>query len=124
MASSSRALAVLGFAAAAALLAAPAIAGDAKKGAVIAKRWCASCHVVSRDQATAVADAPSFYDVAQRRTDRKQLSNFLVDPHPPMPDMHLSRREIDDIVTYIRSLDPRPQPPEEKDKDDEQPRRG
>jgi mono/diheme cytochrome c family protein len=124
MASSSRALAVLGLAAAAALLAAPAIAGDAKKGAVIAKRWCASCHVVSRDQATAVADAPSFYDVAQRRTDRKQLSNFLVDPHPPMPDMHLSRREIDDIVTYIRSLDPRPQPPEEKDKDDEQPRRG
>ncbi|WP_457798405.1 c-type cytochrome [Methylocystis sp. S23] len=124
MASTSRAPILLGLAAAACFAAAPAHAGDAKKGAVIAKRWCASCHVVEKDQTTAVADAPSFHDIAQRRTDRKQIANFLVDPHPPMPDMHLSRREIDDITTYIRSLDPRPQPPEQKDKDEEQPKRG
>jgi mono/diheme cytochrome c family protein len=102
----------------------PAGAGEAQKGAVIAKRWCASCHVVSKDQTSAVADAPSFFDIAQRRTDRKALSNFLVDPHPPMPDMHLSRREIDDIVTYIRSLDPRPQPSEPEEKDEELPKKG
>jgi mono/diheme cytochrome c family protein len=107
-----------------ALAASPAAAGEAQKGAVIAKRWCASCHVVAKDQTSAVADAPSFFDIAQRRTDRKALSNFLVDPHPPMPDMHLSRKEIDDIVTYIRSLDPRPQPPEPEGKDEEQPRKG
>jgi len=100
-------------------------AGEAQKGAVIAKRWCASCHVVSKDQASADADAPTFFDIAQRRTDKKQIANFLVDPHPPMPDMHLSRKEIDDIATYIRSLDPRPQPRGEPEgKDDEQPRKG
>jgi mono/diheme cytochrome c family protein len=108
----------------AALAASPAGAGEAQKGAVIAKRWCASCHVVSKDQTSAVADAPSFFDIALRRTDRKALSNFLVDPHPPMPDMHLSRREIDDIVAYIRSLDPRPQPAEPEGKDEEQPKKG
>ncbi|QGM97162.1 c-type cytochrome [Methylocystis parvus] len=124
MASSSRAPILLGLAAIAAMVAAPAQAGDAKKGAVIAKRWCASCHVVSSDQTSAVADAPSFYDIAQRRTDKKQIANFLVDPHPPMPDMHLSRKEIDDITTYIRSLDPRPQPQEPDGKDDVQPKRG
>jgi mono/diheme cytochrome c family protein len=95
--------------------AAPATAGDAagnaNHGGVIAKRWCAACHVVASDQTSANADAPSFFDIALRRTNRKQLSNFLVDPHPPMPNMHLSRKEIDDIVSYIRGLDKRPRPP-------------
>ncbi len=124
MASRSRATILLSLAGAAGLAAAPACAGDAQKGAVIAKRWCASCHVVSKDQTSANADAPSFFDIAQRRTDRKQLGNFLVDPHPPMPDMHLSRKEIDDIVAYIRSLDPRPQPKEPEGKDEELPKKG
>lgn len=103
--------------------AAPAFAGDAKRGETIAKRWCASCHVVSAAQTSASADAPSFAEVAQRK-DKRQITNFLIAPHPPMPDMHLSRKEIDDISTYIRSLDPRPAPPEQKDKDDEQPKKG
>lgn len=120
MAFTTRAAALLVFA----MAASSAGAGEAQKGAVIAKRWCASCHVVSKDQTSAVADAPSFFDIAQRRTDRKALSNFLVDPHPPMPNMHLSRREIDDIVTYIRSLDPRPQPAEPEGKDQELPKKG
>lgn len=90
-----------------------ASAGDVRQGATIAKRWCAACHVVDASQTSAFADAPSFSDIAMRRTDRKQLANFLANPHPPMPDMHLSRKEIDDIVAYIRSLDPRPAPPGE-----------
>ncbi len=100
-------------------------AGEAQRGELIAKRWCASCHVVAPDQTSASADAPSFSDIARRRTDKKKLGHFLMDPHPPMPDMHLSRKEIDDIVSYIRSLDPRPQPPAEPDgKDKELPKNG
>lgn len=100
-------------------------AGDARQGATIARRWCAACHVVDPDQLSAFADAPSFSDIALRRTDRRQLANFLANPHPPMPDMHLSRKEIDDIVTYIRSLDPRPAPPgEQEGKDAPLPGRG
>lgn len=87
-----------------------ALAADAKRGKTIATRWCSACHVVASDQKSASADAPSFADIAKRRTDPKALANFLVDPHPKMPDMHLSRGEIDDIVAYIRSLDPRPAP--------------
>ncbi|HEY8160902.1 MAG: c-type cytochrome [Methylocystis sp.] len=124
MVSYSRAGTHLSCAVVAALFAAPAFGGDAQKGAIIAKRWCASCHVVSQDQTSAVADAPSFFEIARRRTDKKQIGNFLVAPHPPMPDMHLTRREIDDITTYIRSLDPRPQPPEQREKDEEPPRKG
>ncbi|MFM8647552.1 MAG: c-type cytochrome [Methylocystis sp.] len=96
----------------------PSWAGDVRHGEIIAQRWCAACHVVVPDQSGAWADAPSFSDIARRRVDKDALAHFLIDPHPPMPDMHLSRQEIDDIVSYIRSLDPRPAPksdPEEKD---------
>ena len=108
----------------AASFAAPGLAGDARHGAVIAKRWCAACHVVSSDQTSASADAPSFADIARRRPDKKEIAQFLIEPHPPMPNMHLSRKEIDDIVTYIRSLDPRPQPPALEEKDEELPKKG
>ncbi|NBS35202.1 MAG: cytochrome c [Methylocystaceae bacterium] len=96
----------------------PSWAGDLRHGKTIAQRWCAACHVVVPEQSAAWADAPSFSDIARRRADKEALARFLIDPHPPMPDMHLSRQEIDDIVSYIRSLDPRPAPssdPEEKD---------
>lgn len=94
---------------------APACAADAKHGAVIAKRWCAACHVVASDQQSASADVPPFADIARRR-DPRDLAVFLADPHPKMPDMNLSRGEIDDIVAYIRSLDPRSAPPGEPER--------
>ena len=80
--------------------------------------------MVSNEQTSANADAPSFADIATRRPDKKEIANFLIDPHPPMPNMSLSRKEIDDITTYIRSLDPRPQQKEPDGKDEERPKNG
>ncbi len=106
-------------------LSASAFAADAEHGKTIAKRWCAACHVVAGDQKSASADVPPFADIALRRADPKALANFLADPHPKMPDMHLSRREIDDIVAYIRSLDPRPAAPREPESEkQERPKNG
>ena len=79
--------------------------GDVVRGASIAKRWCVNCHVVSADQKSAKVDVPTFADIARRRPDDHALSNFLLDPHPPMPNLSLTRQEIDDVVAYIRSLD-------------------
>ena len=91
--------------------------GDAARGAAIAKRWCVNCHVVSADQTSAKVDVPTFADIARRRPDDRALSSFLVKPHPPMPDLSLTRQEIDDVVAYIRSLDPNapPAPPVKKE---------
>jgi mono/diheme cytochrome c family protein len=95
----------------------PASAGGvAQHGESIAKRWCVNCHVVSADQKSAKVDVPTFADIARRRPDDRALSNFLLDPHPPMPNLSLSRQEIDDVVSYIRSLDPHaPASPPAKD---------
>lgn len=88
----------------------PAAAIDVPHGKIIAQRWCAECHLVSPDQTRAKADAPSFADVASRKTSR-EISAFLTDPHPRMPDMTLSRDEIADLVGYIKSLGLGPEEP-------------
>jgi len=82
----------------------PACAADAGHGLALAKRWCAACHVVSSDQREANADAPPFATIARSNFDAKSLSYFLLDPHPKMPELPLSRYAADDIAAYIESL--------------------
>jgi mono/diheme cytochrome c family protein len=80
-------------------------AADAAHGLDLAKRWCASCHIVSPDQQSASADAPPFATIAQSTNfDPKRLAYFLLEPHPKMPPMALSRSAADDIAAYIQSL--------------------
>ncbi len=84
-----------------------ALAADAGHGADLAKRWCASCHVVTNDQTAASADVPSFASVARRPDfSPDRLAFFLLDPHPKMPNFPLSRTEAADIAAYIGSLRP------------------
>ena len=82
-----------------------AFAADANHGADLAKRWCASCHVVANGQTQASADVPSFVSVARRPDfSPERLAFFLLDPHPKMPNFPLSRTEAGDIAAYIASL--------------------
>jgi len=82
-----------------------ALAADAEHGADLAKRWCASCHVVSNGQTQASADVPSFVSVARRPDfSPERLAFFLLDPHPKMPNFPLSRTEAGDIAAYIATL--------------------
>jgi len=80
-------------------------AADVNHGADLAKRWCATCHVVDSDQAQASADVPAFATIA-RGSDfsAEKVAFFLLDPHPKMPNFPLSRAEAADIAAYIGSL--------------------
>ena len=82
-----------------------AVAADADHGAVLAKRWCATCHLVDSGQKRASADVPPFAAIA-RKPDftPEKIAFFLLDPHPKMPDFPLSRAEAADIAAYIGSL--------------------
>ncbi|UPJ56703.1 cytochrome c [Bradyrhizobium sp. 192] len=82
-----------------------ALAADPDHGADLAKRWCASCHVVANGQTQASADVPSFVSIARRPDfSPERLAFFLLDPHPKMPNFPLSRTEAGDIAAYIASL--------------------
>jgi len=77
-------------------------AADARKGETLAKRWCANCHIVSVDQQRGTTQAPPFSAVANRPDfNEGKLAYFLLNPHPKMPDMNLSRSEASDLAAYI-----------------------
>jgi len=84
----------------------PAISrADPKRGAELAQRWCASCHVVSKDQPQASDATRSFAAIAQSPDfNADRLAFFLLDPHPVMPNMMLSRQETRDLAAYIATL--------------------
>lgn len=75
---------------------------DPVKGAQLAQRWCAACHIVSKDQTRATDGTRSFAAIAQGADfNVEKLAFFLLDPHPVMPNMTLSRDEARDIAAYI-----------------------
>jgi mono/diheme cytochrome c family protein len=83
------------------LLAAPAFAADANNGERLAQRWCAACHTIAPGQ-RAGTEAPPFSEVAKKPNfSEGQLALFLLEPHPKMPDMGLSRTEAADLAAYI-----------------------
>ena len=83
----------------------PAQAADPEIGLDVARRWCASCHVVEESQPRASADASAFRTIARAPGyNRQRLTTFLMEPHGMMPNMALSRLEVELIVAYIETL--------------------
>ena len=77
---------------------------DIANGRNLAERWCASCHVTSAGQRLAT-EAPPFTSIANKENiDAARLAYFLMNPHPVMPNMGLTRNEAADLAAYIMSL--------------------
>ena len=71
-------------------------------GGTLARRWCSACHMIAPNQPSASDGVPSFAEIAGKRPTANTLRAFLATPHPRMPDMALTRQEIDMLVGYIR----------------------
>jgi mono/diheme cytochrome c family protein len=79
---------------------------DIENGARLAQTLCTSCHLTGATSDRAVhADVPSFAGIANRPNQTlDHLMNWLTEPHPPMPNLNLTRMEIRDLAGYIFSL--------------------
>lgn len=79
-------------------------AADPADGQNLAEQWCASCHAVVAGEATD-KPAPSFESVVNER-DRSDdwIRTWLSTPHAMMPDLGLTRDEIEALVAYFGSL--------------------
>jgi mono/diheme cytochrome c family protein len=83
----------------------PALAADPDNGERLARRWCSPCHVVASDQRGPTGEAPPFATIAAKPDfDAARLAFFLLEPHPKMPNMQLSRTEAADLAAYIATL--------------------
>ncbi len=82
-------------------------AADIASGRDLARKLCVNCHIVELDgqQRQVTAGIPSFMAVANKagQTEDK-LKGFILNPHPPMPDVQLKTNEIENVVSYILSL--------------------
>jgi mono/diheme cytochrome c family protein len=76
-----------------------------ERGHDLARQWCSGCHLVEPDQASGGDAAPPFMAVAQDPAlTPERLTQWLSDPHPPMPNLSLANEEIAALVAYIGSL--------------------
>jgi cytochrome c len=88
-----------------AVIAAHTADADANRGAQTARQWCANCHVIGDNPTSAVPQGPpSFRTIAHSGMTADQLRAFLSHPHGAMPDLSLTRVEIDDLIGYIGTL--------------------
>jgi len=77
-------------------------AADVEHGEVMAKRWCASCHIVASDQKTGSTQAPPFSAIAKEPAfDAGKVAFYLLLPHPQMADIGLTRDDASDLAAYI-----------------------
>jgi mono/diheme cytochrome c family protein len=82
-----------------------ALAADPNNGERLAQQWCIPCHVVASNQIVPTSEAPPFATIAGRHDfDAARLAFFLLEPHPKMPSMSLSRLEAADLAAYIATL--------------------
>jgi cytochrome c2 len=96
---------LIGCCLAVAMIAQPVLAADPRNGEQLARRWCEPCHVVAADQREVTGEAPPFASIATRPGfDAGRIATFLLDPHPKMPDMSLTRVEAADLAAYIATL--------------------
>jgi mono/diheme cytochrome c family protein len=93
-----------------ALLAAAGVAaqlpGDVAAGRKLAEGVCAECHKVTASPTLPpLGRAPSFTDIARNpETSELGLRAFLQTPHARMPNLALSSRDTDDVISYILSV--------------------
>jgi mono/diheme cytochrome c family protein len=83
----------------------PALGADVQNGEVLARRWCAACHVVAPNQHQPTSEATPFREIAKKPDfDSAKLALFLLNPHPVMPNVGLSRGQAADLAAYIETL--------------------
>ncbi|MEJ2516957.1 MAG: c-type cytochrome [Methyloceanibacter sp.] len=76
-----------------------------EQGRALADRVCSNCHLVSDQQNNAVADVPTFQEIADKpeQTEGRIMARIAIPKHP-MPVIPISKEELEDVAAYIMSL--------------------
>jgi len=85
----------------------PAHAGSAANGQRLTRSLCTNCHIVEPGGASkqGTADVPSFMAVAKKAAQTTgKVEAYILNPHPPMPQVQLTKAELADVAAYIMTL--------------------
>jgi len=79
-------------------------AGDPGMGRILAQHWCNTCHAGAGSGTASDSAPPLATAVRQSGRTPEMLRGWLADPHGRMPNLSLTRSEIDDLVAYLVTL--------------------
>lgn len=99
------AMALLALVAADPAVAQPGFA-DPSRGREIAESLCSTCHIVDASPGNiAKSDISSFFAIANRvEQSQERLAGAIIFPHPEMPTVSFTNKELRDVIAYIMSL--------------------
>jgi cytochrome c len=87
-----------------------ASAGNAERGRQLARQNCSVCHAIDRASPSRLTLAPPFRDL-HRRYPVDDLAEALAEGistgHPTMPEFRFDPGQIDDFITFLKTLERR-----------------
>lgn len=84
--------------------------GDRAEGRRLAEIYCARCHAISADGESAHPMAPPFRTLSSQYPVgalEEAFAEGVLVGHPDMPEFQLEPRQIDDLLSYIQSVQER-----------------
>ncbi len=83
---------------------------DPQAGKGLAEKLCTNCHLIGgAQQEHAVADVPSFHEIANRQDQTAgTIIAHIILPKHPMPQIPLTKGELADLAAYIMTLRDKP----------------
>lgn len=87
--------------------AADGAAGDAERGRDVAERVCKRCHVIGVDNLHgSIGSTPSFFIMKDKLDDyRGRILSLNARPPHKGEDLDVPRRDLDDVLAYIATLE-------------------
>ena len=81
-----------------------AVAQNADNGRRLAEQWCSECHAID-PAAAKPGKTISFAAIAAKQgVTAEMITSFLPLPHATMPNLPLSRSDIQDLAAYIMGM--------------------
>jgi cytochrome c len=85
-----------------------ALSPPAQRGLVFVRTHCAKCHAIDRVSQSPLPAAPPFRRLRERypvETLQESLAEGIVTGHPSMPEFQLDPGQVNDVITYLKSLE-------------------
>jgi cytochrome c len=85
-----------------------ALSPPAQRGLVFVRTHCAKCHAIDRASPSPLAAAPPCRKLHERypvETLQESLAEGIVTGHPSMPEFQLDPGQVNDVITYLKSLE-------------------
>lgn len=78
--------------------------GNADEGRKLVMNSCSSCHSTSTSPTATDTVPPLSYLAKDNKSNPAWVRGWLMNPHPPMPGIMLSRQQIADVIAYLNTL--------------------